>query len=98
MMNRAERRKKTFAKLVQRGKMLKDLGKQGGSLFKKHVAKVQKSLGYMDGGNVTHFVSPSKPRIHTQSHENYGSKFNPSKRDATKLDSLRDQDFEEEAE
>lgn len=93
-MTRGERRKRKFAKLAKRGNLLKNLGEAGGSLFNRHVAKIKRSLGYMDGGNVSHYAA-TKPQQHTQSHDNHGSKFNPPKRDAVKLDSLCDQDEEE---
>lgn len=96
-VTRAERRKRKYSKLAKRGNLLKNLGEAGGGLFNRHVAKVKRSLGYMESGNVSHYVG-TKPQQHTQSHENSGSKFNPPKRDVVKLDSLRDQDFEEESE
>ena len=96
-VTRAERRKRKFSKLIKRGNLIKNLGEAGGSFYRKHVAKVRRSLGYMDSSNVSHYAA-TKPQQHTQSHDNRGAKFNPPKRDVVKLDSLRDQDFEEEVE
>ena len=78
-MDRGERRKRTSAKVNQRGKMIKDYGLQGGTLYEKHRNKINNSLGYMRTGNVSHYVSVGfNPK--TKPHS-YGKAKNLSKRD-----------------
>lgn len=57
MRTRAERRFNTERKLIHRKNMMKKLGQQGGTVYDKHIAKINKSLGYMRDGNVSHYVS-----------------------------------------
>ena len=54
---RAERRRRMKSKLFQRAEMMRSFGKQGGTIYEKHRQKIERSLGYMRDGNVSHFVS-----------------------------------------
>ena len=53
---RAERRKRTAAKLLQRAEMMRCHGQMCGGVHEKHRRKIDRSLGYMRSGNVSHFV------------------------------------------
>ena len=44
-------------KLLRRKRMMQNHGQQGGLVYEKHRRKIDRSLGYMRDGNVTHFVS-----------------------------------------
>lgn len=71
-MNREERRKNRVKKLKERESLMKALGMQQGTLYKRHRDKVSKSLGYMSSGNVSHYVS-TKPR--KRYNRNEGNKY-----------------------
>lgn len=86
MRTRAERRNLTKRKLKQREKMKKDLGVQGGSLYEKHVEKVDKSLGYMRDGNVSHYVSCGFGVKTKNKNNEYGARHNYSPHDVRQLD------------
>lgn len=88
---RNERRIKTARKLAQRILLKKELGLQGGCVFKRHREKIEASAGYMRTGNVSHFVSV-RPTRKTCSRDRYGRVFAPSKRDAVRIDSMDDQE------
>ena len=45
------------SKLLQRAEMMRSFGKQGGTIYEKHRQKIDRYLGYMRDGNVSHFVS-----------------------------------------
>ena len=53
---RAERRKRTAVKLRQRAEMMRCHGQMGGLIYEKHIEKINRSLGFMRDGNVSHFV------------------------------------------
>lgn len=55
--DRAERRRRSQKKLLQRGEMMRRFGQQGGLVYEKHRRKIGRSLGYMRDGNVSHYVS-----------------------------------------
>lgn len=75
MRNRGERRDRVKKKIAKRLRMAKELGtlckidtvtnKVYGTLYEKHLRKIQKSGGYMRDGNVSHYVS-CKPRKYTK--------------------------------
>lgn len=87
MKTRHDRRMRTLKKLLQRKRLINDLGLQAGYVYEKHRKKISRSLGYMNAGHVAHFVA-THPRQKTQSRNRYGSPFSPSKRDRIRLESL----------
>ena len=60
--------------------MLSDFGEQGGTIYEKHIAKVNKSGGYMRDGNVSHYVKVGFGEK-TNNRGNCGKNYNPSIRD-----------------
>lgn len=87
MKTRRDRRMRTLKKLLQRKRLINDLGLQAGCVYEKHRKKIGRSLSYMNAGHVAHFVA-THPRQKTQSRNRYGSPFSPSKRDRIRLESL----------
>lgn len=57
MRTRQERRRLTTKKLNKRKKLMKDLGLQAGTVYKRHVDKVNASTHYMHKGHITHYIS-----------------------------------------
>ena len=53
----ARRREAAARKMRRRSKMMCDHGKQGGLIYERHRRKIDRSLGYMRDGNVSHYVS-----------------------------------------
>ena len=51
------RRREAARKMRRRRKMMRDHGKQGGLIYERHRRKIDRSLGYMRDGNVSHYVS-----------------------------------------
>ena len=93
MRTRAERRTNTEKKLNQRKNLLKKLGTQGGTIFEKHIKKVEQSFGYMRDGNVSHYVScgfgtrtKNSSRRGTPSSLNYGTRYNYKPHDQRQID------------
>ena len=87
--NRNRRRRKTQLKLMQRKRLMGQLGLQGGCVYDKHRDKIQRSCGYMRSGNVSHFVS-THPRRKTRSRDRYGSVYTPPKRDIVRIDRMNE--------
>lgn len=87
----ASRREATAHKLNQRGKIMRSLGQQSGSVYERHRRKIDRSIGYMRDGNVTHYVAV-KPKRKTK-HNPYGKAKQLSRHDARYLATT---DFEEE--
>ena len=79
-MTSAERRHRTQVKLAKRKRMAKAHGLRGGTMYEKHIAKLDTSLGYMRDGHVTHFVQVGFGQK-TNNRGNYGKRYNPSIRD-----------------
>ena len=86
----ASRREATAHKLKQRGKIMRSLGQQIGSVYERHRRKIGRSLGYMRDGNVSHYVAV-KPKQKTK-HNPYGKAKQLSRHDAR----LASAEFEEE--
>ncbi len=53
----ARRREAAARKMRKRSRMMRDHGKQGGLFYERHRQKIDRSLGYMRDGNVSHYVS-----------------------------------------
>lgn len=53
----ARRREAAARKMRRRSEMMRAHGQQGGLLYEKHRRKIDRSLGYMRDGNVSHYVS-----------------------------------------
>lgn len=86
----AERRRNTRRKLNKRKKMMKDLGLQGGTLYEKHVKKVEKSAGYMRKGHVSHFVQCGFNEK-TRDRNRYGKSENWKHAEKQRIDSMDNQ-------
>ena len=57
-MNIGERRYRAHRKMMRRKRLMDEFGQRGGTVYEKHIEKVNKSLGYMkDHGNITHYVN-----------------------------------------
>ena len=77
MMNRAERRRRTARKLAQRKRLMGMLGKQGGLIYAIHREKIDHSIGYMNAGNVSHYVAV-KPSRKTRCRNRHNKVYQPS--------------------
>ena len=53
----ARRREAATRKMRRRSKMMQAHGQQGGLIYEKHRRKIDRSLGYMRDGNVSHYVA-----------------------------------------
>ena len=60
--------------------MAKIHGLREGTMYEKHISKLDRSFGYMRDGNVTHYVRVGYGRK-TNNRGNYGKHYNPSIRD-----------------
>ena len=89
-MNRGERRRRTGVKLMERERMMRFLGLQAGSVYRKHRKKVSRSSGYMKSGNVSHFVSTT-PRRYTRKRGRYAPNFTPPVREAAHICDMEQQ-------
>ena len=67
----AGRRETAARKMRKRSKMMRDHGKQGGLIYERHRQKIDRSLGYMRDGNVSHYVSVGY-RPKTKDRNRYG--------------------------
>lgn len=88
---RNKRRRTTQLKLLQRKRLMGDLGLQEGCVYDRHREKIQRSCGYMRTGNVRHFVC-THPRRKTKSRDRYGSVYTPPKRDIVRIDRMNESD------
>ena len=71
----ARRREAAARKMRRRREMMRAHGQQGGLLYEKHRRKIDRSLGYMGDGNVSHYASVGfRPK--TKDQDRYG----PSRR------------------
>lgn len=68
-MTRAERRLRRNKKVMQRLSLMSDLGQQMGTLYTRHIEKINKNGGYMAKGNLRHYAS-CKPRRKYNRYEN----------------------------
>lgn len=56
-MDRGERRRRAEVKMKRNEKILRDFGYRGGTIYERHIAKVEESLGYTrKHGNITHYA------------------------------------------
>lgn len=67
----ARRREEAARKMRRRSEMMRDHGKQGGLIYDRHRQKIDRSLGYMRDGNVSHYVSVGY-RPKTKDRNRYG--------------------------
>ena len=67
----ARRRKEAARKMRKRSEMMRDHGKQGGLIYERHRQKIDRFLGYMRDGNVSHYVSVGY-RPKTKDRNRYG--------------------------
>ena len=91
---RNDRRRATQLKLLQRKRLMRQLGLQGGCVYARHRAKITLSTGYMRTGNVSHYVS-TYPRRKTRSRDRYGSVYTPPKRDIVRIDRMNQQETDD---
>lgn len=88
--NRANRRYIKNKKIQKREKLLKELGTRGGTLFEKHIDKINKSSGYMSKhGNYTHYGNKSHYGPKTNS-KDYGPAKRWSHKDKQQIESMND--------
>lgn len=93
-MDFAERRYRAQKKMNKRKRMLETFGPRGGTTYKRHIEKVNKSAGYMrDHGNVTHYVQVGFGEK-TRNRKRYGKVRMLSIRDARKNESLNQSEIE----
>lgn len=70
--NLGRHREAAARKMRRRREMMWAHGQQGGLLYEKHRRKIDRSLGYMRDGNVSHYVSVGfRPK--TKDRNRYGS-------------------------
>ena len=86
-MTRDERIKRTNNKIKQRENMIRIHGLQGGSTYKKHRDKIDKSTGYLRTGNLTHYAALGFNNK-TRDKNRYGKKVYYSHSDQVKIDRL----------
>lgn len=87
----ARRREAAIKKMRKRGEMMRDHGQQGGILYEKHRRKIDRSLGYMRDGNVSHYVSVGFwPK--TKDRDRYGPARRLSRHDTRLEDALHEQE------
>ena len=78
--NQVRRREAAARKMRRRCEMMRAHGQQGGLIYEKHRRKIDRSLGYMRDGNVSHYVAVGfRPK--TKDQANYGSARRPSLHD-----------------
>lgn len=53
----ARRRAAAARKMRRRSEMMRAHGQQGGLIYEKHLRKIERSLGYMRDGSVSHYVA-----------------------------------------
>lgn len=77
----ARRRGAAARKMRRRREMMRVHGQQGGLLYEKHRRKIDRSLGYMRDGNVSHYVAVGfRPK--TKDRNRYGPARRLSRRDS----------------
>ena len=76
----APRREAAARKMRKRSEMMRAHGPKGGLLYEKHRRKIDRSLGYMRDGNVSHYVSVGF-RTKTKDRDRYGPARRLSHRD-----------------
>jgi len=87
----ARRREMAARKMRRRGEMMLAHGQQGGLLYEKHRRKIDRSLGYMRDGNVSHYVSVGfRPK--TKDRDRYGPARRLSRHDTRLENALREQE------
>lgn len=91
MRSKRERRRFRRAKINKRMKVIKDTGFNGGMLYDKHTAKIEKSDGYLDSGNLMHYGRGSKYGEKTRDRNRYGKVEKWSYRDSKRLRSMQDE-------
>ena len=75
----------------RRGELMRIHGQQGGRIFERHRRKIDRSLGYMRDGNVSHYVSVGfRPK--TKDRERYGPARRLSRHDTRLENALRKQE------
>ena len=91
----ARRREAAARKMRRRREMMRAHGQQGGLIYERHRRKIDRSLGYMRDGNVSHYVSVGfRPK--TKDRDRYGPARRLSRHDARLEDALHEQeDFHE---
>ena len=78
-------------KMRRRGEMMRAHGQQGGLLYEKHRRKIDRSLGYMRDGNVSHYVSVGfRPK--TKDRDRHGPARRLSRHDTRLENALREQE------
>ena len=88
--DRGERRRRSQRKLLQREKMMRFFGQQGGLLYEKHRRKIDRSPGYMRDGNVSHYISVGFSQK-TRDRDRYGPAVHRTRRDERAVQSARQQ-------
>ena len=84
----ARGREAAARKMRRRSEMMRAHGQQGGLLYEKHRRKIDRSLGYMRDGNVSHYVSVGfRPK--TKDRNRYGPARRLSRHDARIEDRAR---------
>lgn len=96
-MRNSNERRNFRAKAIKHGQQLqKDLGLRGGTLYEKHVEKIQEKPGIYDKGSISHYVK-TNPLVKTNG-KNYkqGSKISsrPSYKDQKSRNNMDDQEKE----
>ena len=89
--DRGERRRHSQRKLLQREKMMRFFGQQGGLLYEKHRRKIDRSPGYMRDGNVSHYVAVGF-RHKTKDRDRYGPARRLSRHDTRLEDAAQEQE------
>lgn len=69
---RAYSREQRHKAICHAKKLEKDLGTKGGSLYERHLEKIEKSAGYYSKGNISHYIN-TNPQIREKSND-YGSR------------------------
>ena len=87
--HRGNRRLARAKKIARRKRLLEELGTRGGTLYEKHVEKVEKSGGYMaKHGTYGHYGQLSHYGEKTRDNDRYGKNESWKHSDQQKLDSM----------
>ena len=93
MRDRKYRRNFRDKKIKQRQKILKESGYKGGSLYEKHIKKIEDNgFGYMSkSGTLLHYVrGTNKPSQKVRDRNSYNGTNNWGHRDSQRMDSMSD--------
>lgn len=91
MRTKAERLDYKHKKLNKRKRIMQDMGLRGGTLFERHVDKIEHSLGYVADGNIMHYANGSATGEKTRDRDRYGKVERWKHCDGKRIESMKEQ-------